>query len=303
MRREHCRKDRGFSGEVVVGWHGAHYTGTMPRKTPRKAVRRVPRKARRRTAQSLPKARAHTAAKLKSPATRSAADHAAAAGALPQWTAAEIEEAFRRFAAARPEPKGELQHVNPFTLLVAVVLSAQATDAGVNKATPALFSAADTPEKMAALGEEKVRDFIKTIGLYRNKAKNVVELSRRLVAEHNGIVPANREALEALPGVGRKTANVVLNVAFGEKTIAVDTHIFRVGNRTNMAPGKDPYEVELNLEKVVPDKYKLHAHHWLILHGRYTCIARRPLCQKCIINDLCRWPEKMVALEPPRAKG
>jgi endonuclease-3 len=208
------------------------------------------------------------------------------------WTPQEVEEAFRRFAQASPAPKTELEHLNPYTLLVAVVLSAQATDAGVNKATPALFAAADTPEKMAALGEERVREYIKTIGLYRGKAKNVVELSRRLVAEHNGIVPANREALEALPGVGRKTANVVLNVAFGEKTIAVDTHIFRVGNRTNMAPGKDPYEVEMNLEKVVPDKYKLHAHHWLILHGRYTCIARKPLCEKCIINDLCRWPEK-----------
>jgi endonuclease-3 len=172
------------------------------------------------------------------------------------------------------------------------VLSAQATDAGVNKATPALFAAADTPEKMAALGEERVREFIKTIGLYRGKAKNVVELSRRLVAEHGGKVPRDREALEALPGVGRKTANVVLNVAFGEPTIAVDTHIFRVGNRTNMAPGLTPFEVELKLNEVVPEKYKLHAHHWLILHGRYTCIARKPLCEKCIINDLCRWPEK-----------
>jgi endonuclease-3 len=217
-----------------------------------------------------------------------------AKGKPKPWTAAEVEEAFRRFKKASPEPKTELQSVNPYTLLVAVVLSAQATDAGVNKATPALFAAADTPDKMVALGEDKVRDLIKTIGLYRNKAKNVVELSRRLVAEHGGQVPRTREALEALPGVGRKTANVVLNVAFGEKTIAVDTHIFRVGNRTGMAPGKDPYEVELALEKVVPDKYKLHAHHWLILHGRYTCIARKPLCPDCIINDLCRWPEKTV---------
>ena len=208
------------------------------------------------------------------------------------WSAEDVEEAFRRFKKASPAPTTELKSVNPYTLLVAVVLSAQATDAGVNKATPALFAAAATPAKMAALGEEKVRDFIKTIGLYRNKAKNVVELSRRLVAEYNGIVPANREALEALPGVGRKTANVVLNVAFGEKTIAVDTHIFRVGNRTNMAPGLTPFEVELNLEKAVPDKFKLHAHHWLILHGRYTCIARKPLCERCVINDLCRWPEK-----------
>jgi endonuclease III len=210
------------------------------------------------------------------------------------WDSAEIEEAFRRFRKAMPEPRTELKSVNPYTLLVAVVLSAQATDAGVNKATPALFAAADTPEKMAALGEERVRDFIKTIGLYRNKAKNVVELSRRLVAEHGGKVPRDREALEALPGVGRKTANVVLNVAFGEKTIAVDTHIFRVGNRTNMAPGLTPFEVELKLNAVVPDKYKLHAHHWLILHGRYTCVARKPLCETCVINDLCRWPEKTV---------
>ena len=210
------------------------------------------------------------------------------------WTPEEVEEAFRRFSQASPGPQTELRYVNPYTLLVAVVLSAQATDAGVNKATPALFAAADTPEKMAALGEEKVRDFIKTIGLYRNKAKNVVELSRRLVAQHAGKVPRERAALEALPGVGRKTANVVLNVAFGEKTIAVDTHIFRVGNRTNMAPGLTPFEVELKLNQVVPDKYKLHAHHWLILHGRYTCIARKPLCETCVINDLCRWPEKTV---------
>jgi endonuclease-3 len=210
------------------------------------------------------------------------------------WRADEVEEAFRRFRKAMPEPRTELQSVNPYTLLVAVVLSAQATDAGVNKATPKLFALADTPEKMVALGEDKVRDLIKTIGLYRNKAKNVVELSRRLVAEHGGKVPRTREALEALPGVGRKTANVVLNVAFGEKTIAVDTHIFRVGNRTNMAPGLTPFEVELKLDRIVPDKYKLHAHHWLILHGRYTCVARKPLCEKCIINDLCRWPEKTV---------
>jgi endonuclease-3 len=210
------------------------------------------------------------------------------------WTAAEVAEAFRRFRAANPEPRGELQHINPYTLLVAVVLSAQATDAGVNKATPALFAAADTPEKMVALGEAKVRDLIKTIGLYRTKARNVIALSEMLIAEHGGMVPPLREALEELPGVGRKTANVVLNIAFGQPTIAVDTHIFRVGNRTGLAPGKDPYEVEMNLERVVPDEYKLHAHHWLILHGRYTCLARRPLCEKCLINDLCRWPEKTV---------
>jgi endonuclease-3 len=216
-------------------------------------------------------------------------------GAKPKpWTASEVEEAFGRFAKANPEPRGELEHVDPYTLLIAVVLSAQATDAGVNKATPALFAAADTPAKMVALGEAAVRDFIKSIGLYRTKAKNVVALSQRLVDQHGGAVPPSREALEALPGVGRKTANVVLNVAFGERTIAVDTHIFRVGNRTGLAPGKTPLEVELNLEKVVPNKFKRHAHHWLILHGRYTCLARRPLCEKCLINDLCRWPEKTV---------
>jgi endonuclease-3 len=216
--------------------------------------------------------------------------------AVKPWSNAQIEEAFHRFQAANPEPKGELKHINPFTLLAAVVLSAQATDAGVNKATPALFALADTPEKMVALGEERVRELIKTIGLFRTKAKNVVELSRRLVAEHGGQVPRAREALEALPGVGRKTANVVLNIAFGEPTIAVDTHIFRVGNRTGLAPGKNPFEVEQKLEQAVPASYKLHAHHWLILHGRYTCLARKPLCEKCIIADLCRWPEKTAAV-------
>jgi endonuclease-3 len=208
---------------------------------------------------------------------------------------ADVEEFFRRLEAKMPEPEGELQYINPYTLLVAVVLSAQATDAGVNKATPALFAAADTPAKMAALGEDKVRDLIKTIGLFRTKAKNVVELSRRLVAEHGGQVPRAREALEALPGVGRKTANVVLNIAFGEPTIAVDTHIFRVGNRTGLAPGRNPLEVETKLEQVVPAQYKLHAHHWLILHGRYTCVTRKPLCETCIIADLCQWSEKTVA--------
>lgn len=215
-------------------------------------------------------------------------------GASKPLTKAQIEEMFRRFQAANPEPKTELQYSNPFTLLVAVVLSAQATDIGVNKATPALFALADTPEKMAALGEDRVRDLVKTIGLFRTKAKNVVELSRRLIANHGGQVPRSREALEALPGVGRKTANVVLNVAFGEPTIAVDTHIFRVGNRTGLATGKDPYEVEQKLEQAVPAPYKLHAHHWLILHGRYTCLARKPLCEKCIIADLCQWPAKTV---------
>ena len=243
---------------------------------------------------SLAKARKGKAAKRKPLSKQLKADAKAEFGAVKPLTSAQITEAFRRFKAANPEPKGELQHVNPFTLLVAVVLSAQATDAGVNKATPALFAVADTPEKMVALGEERVRELVKTIGLFRTKAKNVVELSRRLVAEHGGQVPRSREALEELPGVGRKTANVVLNIAFGEPTIAVDTHIFRVGNRTGLATGKNPFEVEQKLEAVVPAHYKLHAHHWLILHGRYTCIARKPLCEKCIIADLCQWPGKTV---------
>jgi endonuclease-3 len=219
----------------------------------------------------------------------------AAPTAVPPWSTAEIEEAFRRFKAAKPAPMGELHHINPYTLLVAVVLSAQATDAGVNKATPALFAAADTPAKMVALGEDRVRELIKTIGLFRTKAKNVIALSEKLLAEHGGQVPHDRAALEALPGVGRKTANVVLNIAFGEPTIAVDTHIFRIGNRTGLAPGKSPLDVEMGLERVVPSAYRLHAHHWLILHGRYVCLARRPLCEACLIADLCKWPGKTIS--------
>jgi endonuclease-3 len=182
-------------------------------------------------------------------------------------------------------------------LLVAVVLSAQATDRGVNRATASLFPIADTPEKMVTLGEAKLTQYIKTIGLYRMKTKNVIALSRALIAQQNSQVPHDREALEALPGVGRKTANVVLNVAFGEPTIAVDTHIFRVANRTQLAPGKTPLEVELKLERVVPEQYKLHAHHWLILHGRYTCIARKPRCPVCVVRDLCRFKPKTTAAE------
>jgi endonuclease III len=272
----------------------ARKTSRRATSTPRKAARRAARKTPRRTAQGLRKAQAGTAAKVKGPRKRVIADAKAVVGAVPLMTSAEIEEAFRRLQAAMPEPRGELQHINPFTLLVAVVLSAQATDAGVNKATPALFAAADTPEKMAALGEARVQDLIKTIGLFRTKAKNVVALSKMLLEEHGGEIPRTREALEKLPGVGRKTANVVLNIAFGEPTIAVDTHIFRVGNRTGMAPGKNPLEVETKLEQVVPDKYKLHAHHWLILHGRYVCLARRPFCERCVIADLCKWPGKTV---------
>jgi endonuclease III len=210
------------------------------------------------------------------------------------WTPAEVHEAFSRLRKANPEPKGELEHLNPYTLLVAVVLSAQATDAGVNKATRALFEVADTPQKMLALGEEKLRDYIKTIGLYRTKAKNVIALSEKLIAEFGGEVPRSRAELESLPGAGRKTANVVLNMAFGEHTMAVDTHVFRVGNRTGLAPGNTPLEVELGLERVIPPEFMLHAHHWLILHGRYTCLARKPRCEVCLVNDLCRWPEKTV---------
>ena len=203
-----------------------------------------------------------------------------------------IEKLFAVLSADNPEPKTELTYSSTFTLLVAVVLSAQATDIGVNKATPALFKAADTPAKMAALGEAKIRDLVKTIGLYRTKAKNVARLSEILFAEHDSIVPNNREDLEALPGVGRKTANVVLNEAFGEPTIAVDPHIFRVSNRTGLAPGKTPLEVEKGLVKRTPPKWKRHAHHWLILHGRYRCKARKPDCPDCPIRDLCAWKEK-----------
>jgi len=213
---------------------------------------------------------------------------------IKPWSRAEVVAAFSRFRKANPEPKGELEHLNPFTLLVAVVLSAQATDAGVNKATRALFAVADTPEKMLALGEDSLRDYIKTIGLYRTKAKNVIALSAKLIKEFGGEVPRTRAELESLPGAGRKTANVVLNMAFGEHTMAVDTHVFRVSNRTGLAPGATPLEVELGLERVIPSEYMLHAHHWLILHGRYTCLARKPRCEVCLINDLCRWPEKIV---------
>jgi endonuclease III len=218
------------------------------------------------------------------------------------FTRAEAEEFFARLKKHTPDPKTELQYVNSYTLLVAVVLSAQATDKGVNKATAPLFKTVKTPEQMVALGEEGLTQYIKTIGLYRGKAKNVIALSKLLIEQHGGKVPKDRDALQALPGVGRKTANVVLNVAFGEPTIAVDTHIFRVSNRTGLAPGKDVVEVETKLEKVVPDAYKLHAHHWLILHGRYTCVARKPLCPTCVVRDLCRFKDKTkeVTAEKPR---
>jgi len=213
---------------------------------------------------------------------------------------ADVEAIFGAFAAANPEPRTELDYINPFTLLVAVVLSAQATDAGVNKATPKLFAAADTPEKMVRLGVEGIEELIKTIGLYRGKAKNVFALSQILIEQFGSRVPETREALESLPGVGRKTANVVLNVAYGQPTIAVDTHLFRVGNRTGLAPGKTPLEVEEQLLKIVPEKYLLHAHHWLILHGRYVCKARAPECYNCIIAEWCRFEPKTP---PPKPKA
>ena len=219
------------------------------------------------------------------------------------FTRAEAEEFFARLKKLEPSPKTELHYVNPYTLLVAVALSAQATDKGVNKATTPLFKTVNTPDTMVALGEEKLADAIKTIGLYRGKAKNVIALSRILLEQHGGQVPQNREALEALPGVGRKTANVVLNVAFGEPTIAVDTHIFRVSNRTNLAPGKNVVEVEMGLEKIVPDHFKSHAHHWLILHGRYTCVARKPLCPTCVVRDLCRFKDKTKELPPEKSRA
>lgn len=209
-----------------------------------------------------------------------------------RMTPAQVEGFFAALAAQNPHPEGELESVNTYTLLVAVVLSAQSTDVGVNKATRHLFPLADTPEKMVALGEDKVRDLIKTIGLYKTKAANVIKLSQQLIALHNSQVPNDQKALEALPGVGRKTANVVRNIVFGEPTIAVDTHLFRLANRTGLAPGKTPLAVELNLLKRVPKTYLQHAHHWLILHGRYVCVARKPKCALCVAYAYCNAPDK-----------
>lgn len=207
---------------------------------------------------------------------------------------ADIAEFYRRFQEADPEPRGELDYINHYTLLVAVVLSAQATDIGVNRATGPLFRIANTPQKILELGEARLRDHIKTIGLYRNKAKNVIGLSQMLIERYDGEVPRDRDALQTLPGVGRKTANVVMNIAFGEPTIAVDTHIFRVSNRTGLSPGKTPDEVERGLERRTPVDYKLHAHHWMILHGRYVCKARKPDCPACLVADLCGFKGKTL---------
>lgn len=221
----------------------------------------------------------------------------------------DIPEFYARLQALDPEPKGELHYVNPYTLVVAVALSAQATDVGVNKATRPLFEVVDTPEKMVALGETKLKDYIKTIGLFNTKAKNVIALSKILVEKFNSTVPEDRDALQTLPGVGRKTANVVLNIAFGHPTIAVDTHLFRVGNRTGIAPGKTPLEVEKKLEKRTPAEYMQHAHHWLILHGRYLCKARKPDCWRCPVEDLCKFkpktppPDQQPKRSPSKAKA
>jgi endonuclease III len=216
---------------------------------------------------------------------------------------AHVIELYRRLREQNPEPTTELKSVNAYTLLVAVVLSAQATDVGVNKATGPLFKVADNPEKMLALGEVGLKTYIKTIGLFNTKAKNVIALSKILVEQHASQIPSSREQLEQLPGVGRKTANVVLNVAFGEHTIAVDTHIFRVGNRTGLAPGKTPLHVEEKLEKATPAEFKRHAHHWLILHGRYICKARSPDCWRCVVADLCAFKPKTPAPDSKEAKA
>jgi endonuclease-3 len=229
---------------------------------------------------------------------RAAATKARRPGRSPKASPERVAEIFRRLAAANPNPKGELEYRNPYTLLVAVVLSAQATDAGVNKATGPLFAVADTPQKMLALGLDELERRIKTIGLYRSKARNVIALSQKLIADHGGLVPHDRAALEALPGVGRKTANVVLNIAFGEPTLAVDTHVFRVAHRLGLASGKTPLEVEMGLLKVVPAAYLNHAHHWLILHGRYICQARRPKCDACVVCDLCPSPDRWFDCGP-----
>lgn len=246
-----------------------------------------------------PKERSATENNSQTPARASKRTVPPARARRSLYTPAEVHEIFRRFCVQRPEPKGELEHVNAFTLLVAVVLSAQATDAGVNKATRALFTIADTPQKMLALGEEKVGGHIRTIGLWRNKAKNVIALSQALIQDYGGEVPGDRDELVKLPGVGRKTANVVLNMAFGQPTMAVDTHILRIGNRIGLAPGKTPEQVEAELVRIIPDEYMRHAHHWLILHGRYVCKARKPDCPACVIADICKSPEKTTSVPAP----
>ncbi|MFD1697490.1 endonuclease III [Roseibium aestuarii] len=237
-------------------------------------------------------ARSATAAKARPKRKAPSVDNPGKVLKRPRYSRAETNAIFQRFHADNPVPEGELDYTNAYTLLVAVLLSAQATDVGVNRATKNLFKMADTPEKMVALGEDRVREEIRTIGLFKTKAKNVILMSEMLIRDHGGEVPPVREELEKLPGVGRKTANVVLNIFFGQPTIAVDTHLFRLGNRIGIAPGKTPLDVELVMEKIIPPDYSLHAHHWLILHGRYICKARKPECKRCVIYDLCRSPER-----------
>ncbi len=273
---------RAAKAKAVVEAEGGHPPGGMPGKPGRGA---------KATAGAAKPARASGNAKGPTKAAKPQAKPKTLKNS--RYSKAEADALFQRLADALPEPQTELEYTNPFTLLVAVALSAQATDVGVNRATRTLFEVADTPQKMADLGEERLRDYIKTIGLFNTKAKNVIALSQALVAEHGGEVPRERAALQALPGVGRKTANVVLNVAFGEPTIAVDTHIFRIGNRLGLAPGKTPDDVEKQLEKIVPERYLRGAHHWLILHGRHVCKARRPLCEACVIYELCKAPDRL----------
>lgn len=260
-------------------------------KTPAKAAKSPARKA-------IAKKPATKTPVAKKAAAKSVAKKPAKAPAArrkkPRYTKDEFHAIFARFHEVNPEPEGELDYTNPFTLLVAVALSAQATDVGVNRATANLFKMVSTPQEMVDLGEDRLRDEIKTIGLFRNKAKNAIAMSKALVENFGGEVPQTREELETLAGVGRKTANVVLNIAFGQPTIAVDTHLFRIGNRLGIAPGKNPLEVEKALEKIIPDEFRQHAHHWLILHGRYICKARTPDCGRCVIADLCKSPEKRV---------
>ncbi len=289
--------------------HKAEPTATKPRApkaakdgasasegTDRKPAAPKPGKAAKAPARSTakPSAKAGTKAATKSGATVARETRRKAAESHPAipYSAEEIAEIFRRFAVQRPHPTSELEHVNNFTLLVAVVLSAQMTDAGVNRATRGLFARASTPDAMAALGEDEIREAIKTIGFFRTKAKNVQRLSEILRDEHGGEVPRSREALEGLPGVGRKTANVIMNTAFGEETLAVDTHILRIGNRLKIAPGKTPEAVEEGFLKIIPEGFLRHAHHWLILHGRFVCKARKPDCEHCVIADLCKADEK-----------
>ncbi len=247
---------------------------------------------------ATPKSKDHRSLEIDAPARKGTGSGSKPRGRC-RYSKAEVHEIFRRFSVQRPEPKGELEHLNAFTLLVAVVLSAQATDAGVNKATRSLFAIADTPQKMLALGEAGVGEHIRSIGLWRGKARNVIALSQALIRDHRGEVPDSREELVKLPGVGRKTANVVLNVAFGHHTMAVDTHIFRIGNRIGLAPGKTPEQVEQGLLKIIPDEYMRHAHHWLILHGRYVCKARKPDCPACVIADICKAEVKTTSIPAP----